>query len=228
MKLHRGMSGLAKPEFGPYTAMDLKKLDSPVLRKRTKEGSYAEASYSSEGRDWDFSKYETVEKRKAYSMIVTGGSETAELLFSIYRVSNEKKLSFFGELVSKNDEGKNQTLAYKTTISGIGATSYDSLPWRFFVEESFSRKEEVPSGTTRFTRGYIIIQSDSLFTEPILNHVGSRDSKFFFEWQTGVFVNSANDKHIAALVFGTPGDILYAWIRNDFAQSHQHAIQFLF
>ena len=232
VKLHRGMSGLAKPEFGPYTAMDFKKLDSPVLHKRTKGGSYTEASYSSEGWDWDFSKYETVEKRKAYSMIVTGGSDTAELLFSIYRISNERKLSFFGELVSKNDEGKNQTLAYKTTVSGIGATSYDSLPWRFFVEDSFSRKEEAaPSGATRFTRGYIMTPADSLFTEPILSHIGSRESKFFFEWQTGVFINGANDKHIAALKFGTPGDLsnaFYAWIRNDVDKSQQHAIASVF
>ena len=232
VKLHRGMSGMAKPEFGPYTTIDLKKLDSPVLRKRTKEGSYTEASYSSVGWDWDFSKYETIEKRKDYSLIITGGSDTAELLFSIYRISNEKSLTFFGELLSKDDEGKNQTLAYKINVSGIGATSYDSSVWRFFVEDSFNKKEEsAPSGATRFTRGYIITAADSLFTEPILNHVGSRESKFFFEWQTGVFINGTNDKHIAALKFGTPGDLsnaFYAWIRNDIVQSQQHAIASVF
>jgi hypothetical protein len=228
VKLHRGMFGMAKPEFGPYTTIDLSKLDSPVLRKRTKEGSYIGASYSGQGWDWDFSKYQTIEKRKAYSMTITGGADTAELLFSIYRISNEKNLTFFGELMSKDDEGKNLTLAYKTIISGIGVTSYDSLPWRFFVEDSFSRMEEaVPSGTTRFTRGYIITPSDSLFTEPILSHMGSREGKFFFEWETGVFINGSNDKHIAALKFGTLGDPsnpFYTWIRGDIDKAQQHAI----
>jgi hypothetical protein len=232
VKLHRGLSGLAKPEFGPYTTMDFKKLDSPVLRKRTKEGSYSEASYSSQGWDWDFSKYETVEKRNAYSMIVAGGSDTAELLFSIYRISNEKSLTFFGELMSKNDEGKNLTLGYKINISGIGTTNYGSLPWRFFLEDSFGRKEDpTPYGTTRFTRGYIITADDSLFTEPILNNLGSSDSKFFVEWQTGIFVNSTKDNHIAAIKFGTPGDLsnpFYAWIRNDIPKSLQHAIASVF
>ena len=232
VKLHRGMSGMAKPEFGPYITIDLEKLDSPVLRKRTKEGSYTGASYSSKGWDWDFSKYETVEKRKAYSMRITGGTDTAELLFSIYRISNEKNLTFFGELMSKDDERKNQTLAYKTFVSGIVTTSYDSLPWRFFVEDSFSTKEEaVPYGTTRFTRGYIITGGDSLFTEPILSQIGSRENKFFVEWQTGVFINGSNDKHIAALKFGTPGDLsnpFYTWIRNDIDKAQQHAIASVF
>jgi hypothetical protein len=232
VKLHRGMFGMAKPEFGPYNTIDLKKLDSPVLRKRTKEGSYTGASFSSEGWDWDFSKYETVEKRKAYSITITGEADTAELLFSIYRISNEKNLTFFGELMSKDDEGKNQTLAYKTNVSGIGATSYDSLPWRFFMEDSFGRKEEAATfGTTRFTRGYIITRDDSLFTEPILSQIGSREGKFFFEWQTGVFINGSNDKHIAALKFGTPGDLsnpFYTWIRNDIDRTQQHAIASVF
>jgi len=232
VKLHRGMFGMAKPEFGPFTTNDIEKLDSPVLRKRTKEGSYTGASYSSEGWDWDFSKYQTVEKRKAYRMVLTGGSDTAELLFSFYRISNEKNLTFFGELMSKNDEGKNQPFADKTIVSGLGITSYDSLPWRFFLEDSFDRKEEaVPTQTTRFTSAYIITHDDSLFTEPILNSAGSRNGRFFLEWQTGVFINSSKSNHIAALKFGTPGDLsnpFLAWIRNDMVPSQQHAIASVF
>ena len=233
VKLHRGMFGMAKPEFGPFTTIDLDKVDSPVLRKRTKEGSYTAASYfPSEGWDWDFSKYETVEKRKAYRMVLSGAPDTAELLFSIYRISNEKNLTFFGELMSKNDESKNMTLAYKTIVSGIGATSYDSLPWRFFLEDSFSRQEEGTfTQATRLTSGYIITAGDSLFTEPMLNHVGSREGKFFVEWQTGVLINSTKSNHIAALKFGTPGDLsnpFLVWIRKDVMPSQQHAIASVF
>src|SRR5678810_1501390 len=71
VKLHRGMFGMAKPEFGPFSTIDLDKVDSPVLRKRTKDGSYTEASFSpGQGWDWDFSKYQTVEKRKAYTCLL--------------------------------------------------------------------------------------------------------------------------------------------------------------
>jgi hypothetical protein len=233
VKLHRPMFGMGKPEFGPFTTIDLNKLDSPVLRKKTKEGSYTDATYDiSEGWDWDFSKYESVEKRKAYSMLVSREQDTAELLFSIYSISKEKNLTFFGELMSKNDEGKNLTLGYKINISGIGKTNNDSLPWRFFLEDSFSRQQEPgPYGATRLTRAYIITADDSLFTEPLLNQLGSRDGKFFFEWQTGIFVNSTKDSHIAAAKFGTPGDLsnpFYVWIRNDLPPSQQHAIASVF
>jgi len=232
VKLHRGMFGMAKPEFGPYSTQDLQKLDSPVLRKRMKDGSYAGASFSSDGWDWDFSKYQTVEKRKAYSSVVTSGTDTAELLFSIYRISNEKKLTFLGEVMSKNDEGKNQVLGVKTFVSGIGATNYDSLPWRFFIQDSTGTKEEsVPAQAPQFTGGYIITSDDSLFTEPILGHMGNPGSKFFMEWQSGILVNGMNDRHIAALKFGTPGDLsnpFLVWIRNDIAPSKQHAIASVF
>lgn len=232
VKLHRGMFGMGKPELGPFATIDLNKLDSPVLRKRTKEGSYTGASYSSDGWDWDFSKYETVEKRKAYRMLVASGSDTAELLFAIYRISQEKNLTFFGDLMSKNDDGKNHVLGVKTYVSGIGATSYDTLPWRFFIEDSTGTKEEaVPMQSPKFTSAYIIMSDDSLFTEPMLSQIGKPGSKFFFEWQEGVFVNGASMKHIAALKFGTPGDLsnpFLAWIRNDIAPAKQHVIASVF
>jgi len=229
VKLHRSMMGMAKPEFGPFITNDIEKLDSPVLRKKTKDGSYTGASISRDGWDWDFSKYQTVEKRKAYRMVLTGASDTAELLFSIYRISNEKNLTFFGELVTKNDEGKNQTLAGKTIVSGLGITSYDSLPWRFFVEDSFGRKEETGlTQTSRFTRAYIITHDDSLFTEPILNSAGSLNGKFFLEWQTGLFVNSSKSNHIAALKFGDASGPFSAWIRNDVVPSQQYSIASVF
>jgi len=228
IKLHRGMFGMAKPEFGPFSTIDLNKVDSPVLRKKKKEGSSMEASYSSgEGWDWDFSKYQTVEKRKAYNMLVGWGSDTAELLFSIDQVSHEKNLTFFGELMSKDDEGKNRILGYKTNVSGVGITSSDSLPWRFFIQDSFGTKEDVAPGVPRSTSFFLITQTDSLFTEPILSTIGLPGSKFSWERQTGVLVKTAKGEKLAALKFGTPGDlsnVSYAWIRNDLQKSQQHAI----
>jgi hypothetical protein len=61
--------------------------------------------------------------------------------------------------------------------------------------------------------------------------MGSPGNKFFLEWQTGIFVNNTKGKHIAALKFGTPGDLsnpFYTWIRNDIDKSQQHAIASVF
>lgn len=230
VKLRKGFS--IRPKFGPYTTADLEKLDSPALRKRTKDGSYSDATITSEGWDWDFSKYETVEKRKAYRMLVVKEADTAELLFSVYRVSKEKNLTFFGELMSKNDEGKYQVLAYKLNISGIMTTPYNSIPWRFFMEDSFSKKGESPTNEiTRISRWYLITGNDSLYTKPIMHQIGSPGDKYFWEWQWGIFVSNAKGNRIAALKFGAAGDLsnpFNVWIRKDIDAAQQHGIASLF
>ncbi len=233
VKLHKGL-GKGKPEFGPYFTIEIKKLDSPVLRKKTKEGTYTGATITSASWDWDFSKYQAVEIRKAYRMLVANGSDTSEMLFSIYSVSHDKQLTFFGEMMSKDDEGKNQTLSFKKDVSGIISSDIDSLPRRFFVEDTFSRNEESASnnfGPTSWTRLYIIMGGDSLFSEPIIHTVGKVENKYHWEWQTGIFVNSAIGNHIAALKFGKVGDLsnpFYVWIRKDLSPAYQHAIASLF
>ena len=225
---------MAKPEFGPYTTISVQKLDSPVLRKKTKEGSYSGAIITSESWDWDFSKYKMVEKKKAFRMLVTNDTDTAELIFSIYTISHNKELSFFGEMMSKDDQGKNMTVGYKQTTSGILDTGIDSVPSRFFIEDTFSRSEastDILPQSRRVTRWYIINRDDSLFTEPIMQQFGKPRDKYYWEYQRGIFVNNAKGDHIAALKFGTPGDLsnpYYAWIRKDIQPGQRHAIASLF
>jgi hypothetical protein len=233
VKLHKGF-GMGKPEFGPFATLNIDKLDSPILRKKTKEGSYTGAIITGDGWDWDFSKYQMVEKRKAYRMQVAKEADTSESLFSIYTVSHDKQLTFLGEMMSKNDEGKNQRLAYKKNVSGIIATPVDSLPLRFFIEDTSALSEApsgFPGGSTTMTRAYIVAGNDSIFTEPIMHHFGKPGDKFYWEWQEGIYVNGNPGNHIAALKFGTAGDLsnpYYVWIRKDLQPSYQHAIASLF
>ncbi|ULQ57783.1 hypothetical protein KJS94_06175 [Flavihumibacter rivuli] len=233
VKMHKGF-GLGKPSFGPYVTLDVEKTDSPVFRKRTKEGSYRGAIISSESWDWDFSKYEATETKKAYRMMVAAESDTTELLFSLYSVSHDKQLTFFGEMMSKDDEGKNLTLGYKKTASGIIAIGTDSISWRFLIEDSFSRKD-VPQGyfndSKRLTTAYIITGSDSLFAEPIMQQIGKEVEKYSFQYQKGIFINDSKGTHLAALKSGTAGDLsnpFYVWIRKDVQAADQQAIASLF
>ena len=234
VKLHKGMFGMAKPEFGPYATTDIEKLDSPVLNKRTKEGSYNGAIITSESWDWDFSKYQIVEKKKAFRMLIRKEADTTEVLFSVYSVSHDKQLTFFGDIMSKNDDGKNLTLGYKKNISGIMAAGINSVPWRFFIEDTFSRSETASGNfndSKRLTRWYIITEDDSLFTEPIIQQVGKPGDKYSWEWQKGIFVSDAKRDRIAALKFGAAGDLsnpFYAWIRKDIQPAKQDAIASLF
>ncbi|MBN8787877.1 MAG: hypothetical protein J0I84_12360 [Terrimonas sp.] len=225
IKLHRPMFGMAKPELGPYITTNFEKLDSPVLRKRIKESSYigGEGNFSG-GWDWDISRYETVEKRKAYRMIVVAETDSTEMLFSIYRISQEKNLTFLGELLSKNDEGKNVTLGFKTNISGILATGV-GLPLRFLIYDStVNNNNSYPGNKERITGWYLLTGNDSLYTEPVMT-----PGKVFSD--QGVFVKDGKDKRIAALKFGVAGNLsfpYYAWIRNDIEPDRQHAIASLF
>jgi hypothetical protein len=233
VKLHKGF-GMGKPEFGPYGTLDVEKLDSPVLRQRTKEGSYMGAVITSNSWDWDFSKYKMVEKKKAFRMMVANTTDTTEILFSTYSVTHDKQLTFFGEITSKNDEGKNMTLGYSKHVSGIISISADSLPWRFIIEDSFSRNENQPAyfnDSKRMTSMHMITGDDSLYTEPITQQAGKPGTKYYFEWQKGVYLNSATRSHIAALKFGAAGDLsnpFYVWIRKDIQPEYQKAIASLF
>ena len=64
-----------------------------------------------------------------------------------------------------------------------------------------------------------------------MQQVGNPGEKYSWEWQKGIFVNDARGNHIAALKFGTVGDLsnpFYAWIRKDAEPALQHAIASLF
>lgn len=230
VKLNKGL-GLGKPEFGPYTTSGVEKTDSPVFKKRTKTGSYVGLTPSTYGLgwDWDFSKYETVEKAKAFRTIVAKETDTAQLLFSIYRISKEKNPTFFGELISGGN-APGGIIGYKTIISGIIATSYDTVPWRFLIEDSFGRNE-TSDLTIKNTSGYMVTGADSLYAEPIMTSYGTPGDKYFWQMQKGVFVNNTKGDRVAALKFGTQGNLsdpFFVWIRKDTEPVKQHVIASFF
>jgi hypothetical protein len=72
-----------------------------------------------------------------------------------------------------------------------------------------------------------LINSDSLFTEPIIHTTGIRALNFSFEWQTGIFMDNANGEHIAALSF-SKGMPFTMWIRRDLDRAYQQAIAAFF
>jgi ribosomal protein L19 len=230
VKQHRPLFGIAKPSFGTYITIDAIKLDSPVIRRKTKDGSATEISFSSQGWDLDISKFQTLEKKKIYMLKMATGTDTMEVMFAVHAISKEKSQTFAGKLLSKNDEGKDEILAYKKIISGIITTRLDSAYSKFYLEDYLSttqtaeRFSEKPS----ITQGYILTGTDSLFTEPIMHAVGKPSDKYFFEWQRGIFINSTNDVRIAALKFTDGQSPFYIWIRKDIEAHVQQSIAAFF
>jgi ribosomal protein L19 len=230
VKQHRALFGIAKPSFGTYITIDAIKLDSPVIRRKTKDRSATEISFSSQGWDLDISKFQTLEKKKIYMLKMATGTDTMEVMFAVHAISKEKSQSFAGKLLSKNDEGKDETLAYKKIISGIITTAFDSTYSKFYLEDHLSSKQTAErfSGKPSITQGYILTGKDSLFTEPIMHAVGKPTDKYFFEWQRGIFINSINDIHMAALKFSDGQSPFYIWVRKDIETHAQQAIAALF
>src|SRR6478672_1464216 len=68
VKLNKGMFGLAKSQFGPYTTTAITKAGIPTTKKKTKEGSDFDADISGEGVDFDQSKYLAIAKTKNYKI----------------------------------------------------------------------------------------------------------------------------------------------------------------
>jgi hypothetical protein len=230
VNLHKGF-GTGKPEFGPYATSNVEKTDSAAFKKRTKTGSSYGMGMGSESLlYWDFSKYETVEKSKAFTAIVATETDTAQLLFLIYRISKEKNLTFLGEMMNGSSSGT--TLESKTNISCIMTTSYDTVAWRFLLEDTFNRGgHTLPSGITRTTFGYLVTETDSLYAEPIVSNYGSPGDKYFWQSQKGVFINNETGDHLAALKFGEQGNLsnpFLVWIRKETEPAKQHVIASFF
>ena len=56
VKQNKGLFGLSKPAFGPYNTLNINKIDSPVIKKKTKDGKILDYDISSSGADMDQSK----------------------------------------------------------------------------------------------------------------------------------------------------------------------------
>ena len=90
VKQNKGLFGLAKPVFGPYITLGVLKLDSPVIKKKTKDRSEFEAEITSGGSDIDIGKLLTIEKRKLYKLLIERKQILQKLCFQ-YHLSPKKK-----------------------------------------------------------------------------------------------------------------------------------------
>lgn len=234
VKEHKGIAGIAKPEFGNYTTVIAEKLDSPVIKRKTKDSSGAEISISSDN-GLDISKYQTVEKKKFYRMVFSREKDTTEIQFYIHSVSDERKQTVLGSLLSKNEEGTGATLNYQKNIEGVILTGIESTRAHFFIEDYVSSRQvehSNPQQNNPTTWGYILIKTDSIFTEPVMQTFGKPKSQFFMQWQSGIFMNDINGAHIALLQFGSNpqfgDDKFYIRIRRDLSANSQNVIAAFF
>ena len=217
VKQHKGLFGLAKPEFGLYNTLNVVKIDSPVVKKKTKDSSYAGAEISSSGTDVDLGKFLTIEKTKFYKLSLGTASNTVEAVFAIASVSHEKRQSFLGKMLSKNDEDKNAVLDYNRDVPGIIKPGNDSTTWIFFIENFTSGGRQTGSGfspVASISGGYMKNDLDSLYMQ------------IYSSFTADIVLINQKGEHLAALAFKQKHPDI--WMRNDISQSYQQAIAALF
>ncbi|MEO6844996.1 MAG: hypothetical protein ABI184_07480 [Ginsengibacter sp.] len=228
VKEHKRIGATAKPEFGFYTTLVAEKLDSPVIKKKTKDSSGASIGYSDAG--WDISKNVTVEKKKFYRMVLGRQEDTTEIQFYIHTVSAEKRQTVLGKILSNNNEGKDGILKYQKNIEGFIFNFSGSTRSRFFMDDYVSATQTTsdnPGQGNPITGGYILTKTDSLFTEPVIESFGNSKSQFFMQWQKGIYMKDMKGTHVALLQFGG-GQPFYIWIRRDLDAYSQDAIAAFF
>jgi hypothetical protein len=214
IRAHKGLFGLAKPTFANYYTVDIIKLDSAIKKKKTKEDAGLEMELSSEGMAFDHSKYRMIEKLKYYKLILGNSKENTEAVFSIFSTSHEKKQTFLGKVLSKDDEGKDEILSYSRNIDGWISGMKDSVVWNFLIGGFTSGSRANSYGVASISKGFIKNDTDSLYM--------SLHSSFSADL---VLIDKYND-HVAALAFKTKP--LKIWLRKDMEESKRNAIAALF
>lgn len=212
---HKGLFGLSKPEFGPFVTLEVMRFDSAVVRKRTRDGTAIEAQISSDGSDIDHTKFVTVAKTKFYRLKLATNAEPVETIFSISSVSKEKKQTFLGKLLSKNDEGKDMVLSYDRDVAGTIRSG--DLLWEFGIEKFTSGGRQTATSynsTASIAGGYLTNKDDSL---NIVN---------YSSFTADLLLINKHGEHVGALQFRQKP--FNAWIRNDLRASQRNAIAAMF
>ena len=217
VRQHKGLFGLSKPEFGAFTTLEVARFDSAVTKKRARDGSVLEADFSSEGTDIDHSKFLTITKTKFYRLMVGANPDQVESVFAISSVSKEKKQTFLGKMLSKNDEGKDVVLSYNRDVSGIIKSENDDPQWEFFIDDFTSGGRQTATNyrpAASISSGYIKSEHDSL------------DMQLHSSFSADLVLVNKKGEHVAAIEYKQKP--LNAWIRKDIDNSHRKAIAALF
>ena len=212
---HKGLFGLAKPEFGPYITVSVSRFDSAFSKKKTKGDGSIEISSEETGAgiDFDHSKSLKVEKTKAYRLSLASNEDTIRSVFLISSISNERKQTFLGKLLSKNDEGKHVVLSYNRDVLGMISLGQNVSQWKFFLDNFTSggrATEESNFPLASISGGWLNNGTDSLFLQ-----VSS-------SFSADLIIANQQGMHLAALSFKQKP--FTVWIRNDLETSMKNAI----
>ncbi|MGZ4049226.1 MAG: hypothetical protein ACXVNN_07680 [Bacteroidia bacterium] len=209
----KGIFTVSQPGSAQTYTMNLIKLDSGKIKQRKKDS--ADIEFSGSG-GLNQSKYMTIKKGKLYKLQSGTDENSTEALFAITNESKQKRQTFLGKVLSKNDEGKDEVLSSTSTIYGTIKRNNAAPVWNFSLDNLSANNmgnEELPFITLPSPQGFLKSEKDSLFFERA-------------SFKADVVLVNAHGDHIAAVKFRKKPLIM--WVRKDIDNSLQDAIGVLF
>jgi hypothetical protein len=209
----KGTFTLSQPGSDQTFTMNLIKLDSGKLRQKKRDSAEIEFS-GSDG--FDHSKFMTIRKSRLYKLQAGTDENSTEALFAVANKSNQKRQTFLGKVLSKNDEGKNEVLSDSTTISGTIKRNNAATVWKFSLDnlsKNNMNNDGLPFIVPPPLHGFLKNEKDSLFFEPASFKADA------------VLVNADGD-HVGAVKFRKKPFII--WVQKDIDNSLQDVIGVLF
>jgi hypothetical protein len=203
--IRKGFLAIGRTSFGTFNTIACSKLDSPKL----KESSYKNFSF------YFFRENHSVKKRKVYALSVSGTSDTANVLLSVWFNSETSEPGLFS--LYRDSETKNSKDA-----EGAITISSDTSLWKFSIKD-YAVNALTASDMYKMASGYLMNSMDTIS----ISHIGAfTDGRpgFAHVVSKGVALSSKG-KHIAALQLVGAN---YVWIHNDLPANTRLAIAGLF
>ncbi len=209
----KGILTLTQTGSDQTFTMNLIKLDSGKIKQRKKESTDIEFSGSG---GLDQSKYMTIKKSRLYKLQSGTNENSTEALFAIADVSKEKRETFLGKILSKNNEGKDEVISSTSNIYGTIKRNNSAIVWKFSLDNLSANNmgnEELPFIILPPPQGFLNSEKDSLFFERA-------------SFKADAVLVYINGDHIGAVKFKKKPFTM--WVRKDIDNSLQDAIAVLF
>ena len=209
----KGMLTLSQPGSAQAFTMNLSKLDSGKIKQKRKDSADIEFS-GSDG--FDQSKYMTIKKSRVYKLQAGTDENSTAALFVVTNESKQKKQTFLGKVMSKNDEGKDEVLSSKSAIYGTIKRNNLATVWKFSLENLSANdmgNGELPFIILSPPQGFLTSEKDSLFLERA-------------SFKADAVLVNADGHHVGAVKFRKKPFLI--WVQKDMDNSLQDAVAVLF
>jgi hypothetical protein len=208
-----GMLTLSQPGSAWVFTMNLSKLDSGKLKQKRKDSTDIEFSGSG---GLNQSKYMTITRNRVYKLQMGTDTNSTAALFVVANQSNEKRQTFLGKLMSKNDEDENEVLSSESNVYGTIKRNNLATAWKFSLKNLSANhfgNSGLPFSLFYPAEGFLTSETDSLYLERA-------------SFKADAVLVNAEGHHVGAVKFRKKPFVI--WVRKDIDNSLQDAAALFF